>query len=107
MTELLVCDASAPLQWAGGKQRTPGGNPNPGEVLQDFSRNIACNNEHVMTRLKDYQQNFGVCFFFTIGRRLARTVLSQTEPTSGATTQRAVPRRREEHALRPQILDQT
>lgn len=55
MTELLVCDASAPLQWAGGKQRTPGGNPNPGEVLQDFSRNIACNNEHVMTRLKDYQ----------------------------------------------------
>ena len=23
----------------GGKQRTPGGNPNPGEVLQDFSRN--------------------------------------------------------------------
>lgn len=69
MTELLVCDASAPLQWAGGKQRTPGGNPNPGEVLQDFSRNIACNNEHVMTRLKDYLPSIllikkgGVIFF--------------------------------------------
>ena len=45
----------------------------------------------------------GVCLV-TLSRE---AVLSPTDPASGATTQRAVPRRREEHAHRPQILDQT
>ena len=37
MTELLVCDATRTPAVARGKQRTKSGNPDPGEVLQDFS----------------------------------------------------------------------
>lgn len=44
------------------------------------------------------------CAWLTLSRE---AVLSPTDPASGATTRRAVPRRREEHAHRPQILDQT
>lgn len=131
MTELLVCDATRTPAVARGKQRTQSGNPDPGRFCKIFLSSLsrrACRN-CVMKRLMEiarcdffrtgyaYEklpemassggirgQNGGVCLVDAIARSGPFT---DGPRASGATTQRAVPRRREEHAHRPQILDQT